>query len=347
MSSSCSQVLTAKSHAMYGRRLTEANYRELMRKQTVSEAAAYLKQQTYYSSLLHDINENLVHRGELEKLLRRDLFEQYLKFFHYLDKKQLRFYSFLIVKMEIDEILSCIRLLKADRISDYILTLPDFFAKYASFDLYALAKINDFNDLLRLLKPTRYYEVLSKYNFDTDDKIDLVKIEIELNKLYYDDVLDIIKHSFSGKVRQQLIDSFGINIDLANITNIIRLKKYYNENSSYINTVLLPYYFKITREEIESIMQAPDADAAWNVACRTYYGKWFKKYDYKYVENYAQQVLYSYHKHLMVYSGSAPLTVVAFIQLKETEIKNIFHIIEGIRYDLTPTEIGKLLVGVE
>lgn len=345
--SSCNQVLTAKAHAMYGRRLTPQDYHELMRKQTISEAASYLKQQTAYAPLLHDVNENLVHRGELEKLLRRDLFQQYLKFFHYLGKKEIPFYRFLILKMEKEEILSCIRLLNAGRISDYILTLPDFFAKYASFDLYALAKIKNFNELLQLLKPTRYYEVLNKYNFGNDEKIDLVKIEIELNKLYYDGVIEVIKTSFPKGERKQLIDSFGMQIDLDNISNIIRLKKYYNANSNYISTVLLPYYFKVTREQIESIMQAPDADAAWLAACKTYYGASFKKYDYQYVENYAQQIMYSYHKHLLRYSGSAPLTVISFIQLKDTEIKNIFHIIEGIRYGLKPNEIGKLLVGVE
>jgi V/A-type H+/Na+-transporting ATPase subunit C len=71
-----SQALTAKVHAMYGRRLTPQNYRELVRKQSVSEVAAYLKQQTAYSPLLRDINENFIHRGQLENILRRDLFDQ-------------------------------------------------------------------------------------------------------------------------------------------------------------------------------------------------------------------------------------------------------------------------------
>lgn len=348
MSSSASgQVLTAKAHAMYGHKLTAKDYKELVRKQTVSDAAAYLKQQTSYSVVLHDVNETLVHRGELEKLLKQDLFEKYLRFFHYFDKNQVGFYRYLILKMEKDEILSCIRLLNAGRISDYILTLPDFFAKYASFDLYALAKIKDFKDLLKLLKSTKYYDVLSKYSIDNDEKIDLVKIEIELNKLYYDEIIAVINKCYQGKLKKQLIDAFGIEIDINNISDILRLKKYYNANSNYINTIILPYYFNVSRDKIESIMQTPDVESAWNAACKTYYGSYFKKYDFEYIENYAQQIMYSYHKQMMTFSRQAPIVVLSYLRLKNIEIQNIFHIVEGIRYGLKPSEISKLLIGVE
>lgn len=342
-----SQALTAKAHAMYGRRLTQQNYRELTRKQTVSEVASYLKQQTAYSTLLRDVNENLVHRGQLEVILRRDLFDQYMKFFHYLNEDEDQFYRFLIMKMEISEVLSCLRLLNAGRQEDYILTLPAFFAKHATFDLYGLAKVNNFADLLQLLKSTKYYEILKKYDPSEGEKIDVIKIEFEFNKLYYGTVLDIIERCFTGKVKSQLLNSFGMQIDLSNISGILRLKKYFNAESKYIDSLLLPYYTKVSHSELVNIMEAPDAEAAWRAACKTFYGTAFKKYEFEYVENYAQQIMYSYHKKLFMYTNSAPVAIVSFLQLKETEINNIIHIIEGIRYSLPPAQINKLLVGVE
>jgi len=240
-----------------------------------------------------------------------------------------------------------LRLLNAGREDEYIFSLPAFFAKHADFDLYALAKVKNFDELLKLLKPTRYYEVLKKYDPSEGEKIDIIKIEIELNKLYYSKVLDTIDHSFSGKVKAQLIDSFGIKIDLSNISDIIRLKKYFDAGRDYIRTLLLPYYFKVSRAELESIMEAPDAEAAWQAACKTFYGAAFKKYNYEFVENYAQQIMFQYHKKLFVFTRSAPVAIVSFLQFKEIEINNIIHIIEGIRYRLAPSEISKLLVGVE
>ncbi len=342
-----SKALTAKVHAMYGRRLTPQNYRELVRKQTVNEAAAYIKQQTSYGPLLKDVNESLIHRGQLENILRRDLFDEYLKVFHYVSRDQLNFYRFLVMKMEINEVLSCIRLLNAGREDEYIFSLPSFFAKHADFDLYKLAKVKSFDELLRLLAETPYYDILKKYDPAENQKIDIVKIEMEFDNLYYGKVLKIIETTFSGEVKTQIKNSFGMQIDLGNITDIIRLKKYFNAKSDYIKALLLPYYFKVRRAELESMMDAPDADSVWQAAGETYYGRTFKRFNFEFVEKYAQQVMYQYHKQLFTSSTSAPVAVTSYLQLKEIEIQNMIHIIEGIRYELAPAEIGKLLVGVE
>ena len=61
-----SNVILAKARAMYGRRLTRANYRELLECRTVSEVASYLKNQTSYGSILAGINESDIHRGQLK-----------------------------------------------------------------------------------------------------------------------------------------------------------------------------------------------------------------------------------------------------------------------------------------
>lgn len=342
-----SQALTAKVHAMYGRKLTQQNYRELIRKQTVSEVASYLKQQTAYSPLLRDVNESLIHRGQLENILRRDLFDEYLKFFHYIVHNEMQFYKFLVMKMEMAEILSCMRLLNAGREEDYIFSLPSFFAKHAEFDLYELAKVKSFDELLRLLVKTPYYDILKNSDPSDSGKIDIIKIEFEFNKLYYERQLEIIAKTFSGDVGEAIRNSFGMKIDLSNITNIIRLKKYYNAKSDYIKPLILPYYFKIKRASLDDMMEAQDAQSAQQVLDSTYYGKAFKEYNFDFIDKYAQQVSYQYHKHLFTFATAAPVVVTCYLNLKEIEINNIIHIIEGIRYGLAPAEIGKLLVGVE
>jgi V/A-type H+-transporting ATPase subunit C len=342
-----SRALTVKFHAMYGRCLTKQNYSDLVRKQSVSEVVSYLKQETDYWSVLRDVNENLVHRGQIEIILRRVPFDQYMKIFNYISKKEFQFYKFVISRMEMDEVLNCIRLINAGRNEDYIFTLPSFFAKHAGFDLYSLAKVKNFDDLLNLLKPTPYYEVLKNYDPSEGEKIDIIRIEIEFNKLYYTKILDVIDHTFSGKVREQIRNSVGMQIDLNNISDIIRLKKYFNANRDYISKLLLPFYFNVKLSELQEIMDAPDADAAWKAACKTYYGNEFKKFDFEYVENYKDQIMYNFHKKLFVFTTSAPVAVTSYLNMKKTEIQNLIHIIEGIRYGLAPVQISKLLVGVE
>ena len=66
LSALSSNAVLSKARAMYGKRLTAENYRELLNCKTVGEIAAVLKSRTVYGKLLAGINENEIHRGMLE-----------------------------------------------------------------------------------------------------------------------------------------------------------------------------------------------------------------------------------------------------------------------------------------
>ena len=71
--SQASNVLLTKSRAMFGKRLTGQNVSELLNCQTVTEVAAYLKNNTHYSYALRNIDDSNVHRGQLEAALDDDV----------------------------------------------------------------------------------------------------------------------------------------------------------------------------------------------------------------------------------------------------------------------------------
>lgn len=342
-----SGALTTKIHAMYGGRLTQENYKELLRKQTVTEAASYIKQLRGYADVLRDVNESTIHRGQLELLLRRELFEEYKKIFHYVGRGELPFYKYLVTQMEIDEILSCVRSLNAGRQGDYIFSLPAFLTKHSSFDLYSLAKVRTMEDLKALLKDTHYGEIIGKLEAKEGSQIDIVSLETELRRYYYSKLFKQIDRAFSGKVGEQVGDSFGMYIDLHNITVIFRMKKYFNMESAKIRPILLPYHFRLKQDDLDAMLNAPDADTAWALASKTYYGRFIAKKSYEVIEKYAQETMYHYHKFLFINSTSTPVVVVAYFNLKSIEIDNLIGIIEGIRYGLEPSEIAKLLVGTD
>ena len=64
-------AISAKARAIYGRRLTAADYQELTRQRTVSDVAAYLKANPGYGAYLAGIDEMQIHRGQLELLLHQ------------------------------------------------------------------------------------------------------------------------------------------------------------------------------------------------------------------------------------------------------------------------------------
>ena len=83
MSGYSSNVILAKTRAMYGSCLKKQNYADLLACHSVGEIAAYLKQNTAYAAVLQDINETTIHRRHLEALLKRKLFLDYASLSRY------------------------------------------------------------------------------------------------------------------------------------------------------------------------------------------------------------------------------------------------------------------------
>ena len=71
-----SNTISAKAKSMYGKRLTDADYKDMLRRSSVSDIAAYLKENTSYQTALAQVDTHNIHRGQLENLLLRELFNK-------------------------------------------------------------------------------------------------------------------------------------------------------------------------------------------------------------------------------------------------------------------------------
>jgi V/A-type H+-transporting ATPase subunit C len=346
-SNASTEVIIAKIHAMYGKRLTASNYRDLVNKQSVAEIAGYLKTNTWYAETLTDINENSIHRGQLEDILKKLLFLNYTKLLRYINGNQFEFYSYILKLNEIEQILICVRLLNAGKVGEYIFSLPIFFADNASFDLFKLAQVKNFTSLIDLLSDTDYYTILNKHIPNEDNLIDLTALEVSLRTYYFSCIFKSINKIYNGIDKKDLTNSFETEIDFANLINIIRLKTNFDISIDEIRLSVLPFRNKLSKGQLEQIIKTNTADEALNLIKQTYYGKIFNNFSFEYLEQYSQQYRYDYYKYSFRFSQSQPAKVVAFLNLSQIELKNIISIIEGIRYKIPSSEINKLLVGVE
>ena len=61
--------IVTKVRAMQAKLLTDEDFQNIAAFHTVTEVAAYLKEHPGYRNVLADMDENRLHRGEIEKLL--------------------------------------------------------------------------------------------------------------------------------------------------------------------------------------------------------------------------------------------------------------------------------------
>ena len=66
--------LSTKIRAMQSRLTTMDQFEEILQLSDVTQVAAYLKRMPEYSSRWDALDENTLHRGQIEKLLKKSIF---------------------------------------------------------------------------------------------------------------------------------------------------------------------------------------------------------------------------------------------------------------------------------
>lgn len=333
-----------KIHAKHGKMLTKQNYTELLNKQSVSEVADYLKKNTRYSDILANIDTNTIHRGLLETLIRRKNFDTYVELckFQHLDK--IPFFNYEVIREEVEQILSCILHINANKSDDYISALPGYLISHASFNMLDLAKSRDFKDLLKVIRHTDYYDVLKNVSPDENGQINYLRCEVLLRTQYYKKMFELIDKDFDGRVAEELKKSVSTQIDLINFINSYRLKAFFNADVGTIKQNMFPFYGRIGKKQMFAFYEANGKEEMLELFKKTIYARQLDEIDPDIVEHNIFQIRYKSARVSLKNAQTAPVALYSFIYLCDIEAMNIISIVEGIRYNSTPSFIEKLLI---
>jgi len=350
MSNMSSPALAAKAKAMYGQRLKKEDYEELLRKGSVAEIAGYLKNETAYSSTLRDIYENRIHRGQLEGLIRQNMYEKIEKLLQFSMLTKNRFYRMNIVKREIEIILLALRSIMPDKLEEdesyatMIQDIPISLSDYFSFDVNEISEIMTFEDILDILSQTPYLQIIKPYQVEKGTKIDFTSIERDLNNYFYKYAFQVIDESFSGKRRSELTDIYRTQIELLNIIKIYRFKKFFKVTNDQIRKSVVTLKSRMSDAFINELIEEPTAEGVLKRLEESKYNLYVDDSEYTYIEYFANNIKYNLAKRYMHFSIESPIVFTAYSILLEIEVTNIINIVEGIRYDTPQSEIEKLLI---
>ncbi|MBN2504019.1 MAG: V-type ATPase subunit [Bacilli bacterium] len=344
MSSWTSNAIVAKAKSIYGNFLKPEDFDELVKKKSVSEVAAYLKNQKNYVQVLGDVQEGSIHRGQLEELIKKTNFNNTLKLVKFVELKDKSFYELNIIIREIELILATIRSIISENYEEALAEFPTFFIRHAGFDITKLSQVRSFEMLLEALEGTRFHKILEPFNEKDRNQIKYSDIENKLDECYYDCVFERIDANYKGKLKKEVETIFKTKIELANIVKIYRLKKFYNADPKTIKSALILKHSRLSERKIDEIISLPDADLLLHYLERSEYSRYMDEEEYVFIEYYAQKMKYNLAKRYMYFSSEAPKVYSALLILGEIERENLFNIIEGIRYELEESEIKKMLI---
>ena len=341
-SKSCNAVL-AKARAMYGKCLKDDDYRQLAECKSVSEVSTYLKTHTSYSKALRGLVENEIHRGQLEPLLRQEVYLDVFALSRYTTDNALAVSDFVISRLEIDQIVHCLMLINIGRAEDYSYTMPLSLDKYTDISFKDMATARSFEDLLSVLSRTKYYSVLESFRPAADNELDIPHIEVALNNRNFSKAMEEVDKMKNKSDQKDLRNLFYSMFDFENLDRILRLKKYHNAGADFVRSMLIPFG-KLNKKTIDELCAADNVKDVYELARSTYLGKSLSKLRYYDESQISDALMNSYCMHHLRLSPNPTIVMISYIYLKQIEIHNIVNLIEATRYGLSADEKLRLPV---
>lgn len=187
--------ISTKIRAMQSKLITEDQIQEMLQFTSTSHAAAWLKRTPEYSKTWASLDENSLHRGQIEKLLKASIFDDFSKIYQFASSEQRKFLDLYSRRYEIRVLKELMTNLFDHRDTDPVDLSPyrEFFRRHSNLDLDALTACKTMDEFINALKGNEFYSPLSQIqNHDTALLFD------------YGMALDLYYFSLIWKVRRKL-----------------------------------------------------------------------------------------------------------------------------------------------
>ena len=338
-------ALTAKIRAMEGRLLDADAYNYMSHLGTVEEAVAYVSKLPEYKKLFDGIDTSTLHRADIEKLLIISKYSDFAKLYKFASIKQREFLKTYFRHYELLLIRRCLHDCYSDKRLDLnVKELSDSFKKHSRIDVDALLNARDIEAFARSLSDSDYGRAVSTLsNLESPSLLDY---ELVLDQTYFKLIWNSKNRFLSAAESADLRACTGTSIDMLNLQWIYRSKKYYNMNSAQIYSLLLPYYYKLKKSDVEKMVNAENIDELNELITSGYYGRLAGRLslnpsNISHLSDILLDRIYRSVERRHPYSASS---IISYLYQKEKEVTNITHIIEAIRYKLSPQEtLNKVL----
>lgn len=330
-------AIAAKISCMRSKMLTYDDYRQMSELESVAQAASYLKSSTVYSSALMNSDERTIHRETLELLLKSALLDDFEKLYSFADGSLRGFMDKMLIFYEVEAICRGAHSIFTKNYAGE--NLGRFLKRHIDVDLELLSKASSLGEFAQSLSGTQYHKAFSSLE-KSRGSLSVFDIETALGIFCYTSIMKYIS-GISRQEKKPAAAFYGALVDILNLRTLYRLKCSFKLESEYIYSSIIPYNYKLKKDMIIEIANAPDEASLKLLISRAPYGELFEN---GLNEHGVMQYIYNMSKRLMRLYPYNYVCISGYFKMKETEIKNIFSVAEGIRYSLEPEKIMSYVV---
>ena len=330
--------ISTKIRAMQSKLTSEEQIREILELSSIPQVTAYLKRTPEYSRVWSSLDENSLHRGQLEKLLKASIFHNFSKIYQFANSEQRKFLDLYSRRYEIRVLKEIMTNLFDHRNTDPVDLSPyrEFFHRHSRLDVDCLVACTNMEEFIDALKGNEFYGPLSR--IQNRENALLFDYGMALDLYYFSLIWHVRKKLFSGNDLKEITMAYGEKFDMLNLQFISRSKRYFNMAPADIYALLIPMNYKLKKEEINSLVEATSHQEAQDVFRKTYYGK---KYSHISAQNIEDFYNYMLRTTLEKEARKDPYSVAvlySYLYHKEHEVNRLTIAIECVRYGVSAEE---------
>lgn len=338
-------AVATKVKAMYAKRLMPEDFQRIASLGKVSDVVSFLKGHPGWRGALRgQFDES--RRGPLEAELRHFLLDEYLRILRYIGREDrfIMYNSILLTEME--QIMLFLRYARAGRAADYRFEAPPFFTRHSRIHFDILSKASTYEGMLAAVRDTSFYAPLARLPLSDDGFPIYTEVEVVMRSHYFRELMDMVEARYRGRTLSLLKESVGMEVDLINITTIMRVRRFSHGNADDVLPMLLPVRHKLKPAFINQLYMAPSDEEALALLRSSPYGKVFSAHDFTHIEEYYYQYLYEFNRKAITSGTPSIYTPVAYLSLRQVELKNLVNSIEFVRYGVQSYHVPDFLFGV-
>ena len=323
-------AVITKVRAMYGKRLTDADFLRLSACKTVEECAVFLKSHPAYERAFADADLRGIRRSRIEMLLKREYCLEFDRLIKGLSEKESELTRKFIGTYELDFIMWALRNAGSDfpEKASYALLYEPLIRKYSKTDFDMLINAQDLRQISASLGDSYKTTVEKAAN---GGKADYLTVENEMWKAYYLELSQYIKKHCKKDDIQTL---FGSSIDIHNIMRIFRLRGYFDYTVDEIIPFIIRPSYRLKDSVISELCSSGGIKEFMSVLKNTPYRQLAAAESGTALETLSAKFLRDKAGKVLHFSESALAVIYAYMIHKSYETDKIKIIIESIRYNL-------------
>ncbi|MCL2031106.1 MAG: V-type ATPase subunit [Oscillospiraceae bacterium] len=348
-------AVAAKARCLWGLRLRAEDYRRMAAARTLPELAGLLRAHPRWGRALEGVDFSDIHRYALEELLRRYHLEEHLRLYPYLNRDDRRFLDAPVLETELSQIMRYLQLARAGRAAEYSYTPSPHLARRSRVNYAALSEATTYDGLIGAVSETGYAAVLRRLKPRAASGGDpgsadagfppFTLVEAALFSHHFHALLSLIRARKDPVLRKWLLENVGLEADLQNLAVILRVKRYYPGMEGQYFGYLLPVRRYLTPETLRRLCAAESADAAAAILRETRYRPYFQDRDVQ-PERLMARIRYEHSLRGIREPSPSVVTPLSLLYLTQIELSNIVHLIECVRYDISPEEALTYVEGI-